>query len=242
MRHAQVKRTRRAWSTNKKVILAVALGVLALVGVFGVLSLTRERLNYAEAHEYATGMLATKGEFEGIFDAKVASLELSENEKKVMTDFETAAEKCKNYMTSLGASNVLKDEKVAEKYEAVRSSYGSIEKTAAIWADVKLLMDLTDENIEKLSQSQSAALKALSEELKGYRAEVKEFKKKYGDVKGQASNEMIEAYGKVQLIGDDLNKKYEKVSLEEIVGMSRDDILRFYATIEELDKILSEKM
>jgi hypothetical protein len=64
---------------------------------------------------------------------------------------------------------------------------------------------------------------------------------KYGDNK-EKSNELIEAYGKIQVRGDELNKKYNALTLDDLLGMSRDDILSFYAKIEELKSILAKKI
>ena len=83
-------------------------------------------------------------------------------------------------------------------------------------------------------------LKTLAEELSEYRAEVANFKKQY-ETNAKKDSAVIEACGKMQLIGDELNKKYENMSLETIIGMSRDDILGFYETIEELNNILTAR-
>ncbi len=42
--------------------------------------------------------------------------------------------------------------------------------------------------------------------------------------------------------GDELKKKYAEIKMDDVLGMSRDDILRFYGTIEELDNYLAEKI
>ena len=114
MRRPGEERVRRSMSTGKKVVLVLALGVLALIGVFGALALTHERINYAEARETVSGIASTKESIEKLFDAKLESLDFSDDEKAVMNEFETALAKCKDYKTSFEASNVLKDEEVAK--------------------------------------------------------------------------------------------------------------------------------
>ena len=240
MRRPGEERVRRPMSTGKKVVLVLVLGVLALIGVFGALALTHERINYAEARETVSGIASTKESIEKLFDAKLESLDLSDEDKAVMEEFETALAKCKDYKTSLEASNVLKDEEVVKKYDEVKEKYVLIEKLAQSWNDVKLLFDLTDENLATLKKSSNQTLKTLAEELSEYRAEVANFKKQY-ETNAKKDSAVIEAYGKMQLIGDDLNKKYENMSLETIIGMSRDDILGFYETIEELNNILTAR-
>ena len=227
MRRLGEERVRRPMSTGKKVVLVLVLGVLALVGVFGALALTHERINYAEARETVSGIASTKESIEKLFDAKLESLNLSDKDKAVMEEFETALAKCKDYKTSLEASNVLKDEEVAKKYDEVKEKYVRIEKLSQSWNDTKLLFDLTDENLATLKKSSNQTLKTLAEELSEYRAEVANFKKQY-ETNAKKDSAVIEAYGKMQLIGDELNKKYENMSLETIIGMSRDDILGFY--------------
>ena len=240
MRRVNEERVRRPMSTGKKIVLAVILGVLALVGVFSVLAITHERINYAEARETVSGIASTKDSIEKLFDAKLESLDFSEEEKAVMDEFETALAKCKDYKTSLEASNVLKDEEVAKKYDEVKEKYALIEKLAQSWNDVKLLFDLTDNNLAALKKSSNQTLKTLAEEVSEYRAEVANFKKQY-EASAKKDSSVIEAYGKMQLIGEDLNKKYANISLETIIGMSRDDILGFYETIEELNNILTAR-
>lgn len=240
MRRLGEERVRRPMSTGKKVVLVLVLGVLALVGVFSVLAITHERINYAEARETVSGIASTKESIEKLFDAKLESLDLSDEDKAVMEEFETALAKCKDYKTSLEASNVLKDEEVAKKYDEVKEKYVRIEKLSQSWNDTKLLFDLTDENLATLKKSSNQTLKTLAEELSEYRAEVANFKKQY-ETNAKKDSAVIEAYGKMQLIGDELNKKYENMSLETIIGMSRDDILGFYETIEELNNILTAR-
>ena len=240
MRRFGEERVRRPMSTGKKVVLVLLLGALALVSVFGALALTHERINYVEARENVVEIAATKESLEKLFDAKIKSLEFSDDEKAIVDEFEGALDKCKNYITSLEASNVLKDEEVSAKFSSVKEKYALVEKLGRIWGDVKLLQNLTDENLAMLKKSESQTLKTLAEELSEYRAEVAHFKEQY-EASAKKDSAVIEAYGKMQLIGEDLDKKYADVSLETIVGISRDSILEFYEIIEALDNILAAR-
>ena len=235
-----MERTKREMSLGKKVLLVAIFGILALVGVFSVLALTHERINYDEARENVAEIVKTKEPIEKFFDAKIDKLEVNDEVKAQISEFEGAIEKSKNYITSLEASNVLKDEAVNEKFKAVREKYTTIEKLSKTWEEVKLLFDLTDENLATLKKSENEYLKTLAEELSEYRLEVANFKKQY-EASTTKDSGVIESYGKMQLIGEGLNKKYEEATLEDVLGMSRDDISGFYATIEELNKVLTAR-
>lgn len=240
MRRASAERTKREMSLGKKVLLVAIIGILALVGVFSVFALTHERINYDEARENVAEIAKTKEPIEKFFDAKIDKLEVNDEVKAQISEFEGAIEKSKNYITSLEASNVLKDEAVNEKFKAVKEKYATIEKLSKTWEEVKLLFDLTDENLATLKKSENEYLKTLAEELSEYRLEVANFKKQY-ETSTTKDSGVIESYGKMQLIGEGLNKKYEKATLEDVLGMSRDDISGFYATIEELNKVLTAR-
>ena len=68
-----------------------------------------------------------------------------------------------------------------------------------------------------------------------------EFHEKY-KTNAKKSDAAIEEYGQLMVEGDELTSEFEKVELADVLGMSRDDILGFYATIEELNNKLSEKL
>lgn len=225
---------------GKKVALLLLVGAIVLVAVFSGLAITRKKLSFDEARDAVAEIAKTREVFDGFFDAKIESIDFDEETSAKITEFETALEKCENYMTSLSASSTMENAQVAEKYATVKAEYGKIERIGSIWKDVKSLTNLTDDGIEELLKSQSEALRVLAEELKEYRAEVANFKKKYGSSTAQTAK-LMEEYGKMQLIGDDLNKKYASISLDEVLGMSRDDISEFYAKIEELNRALLEK-
>ena len=231
MRRQKEKREKKPVSVKKIVILAVVLGAVALVSVFGVLALTRERINYNEARDDVSAIASTKESVEKFLDTKPTSLEFSDADKAVINEFESAITKSRNYITSFEALNVSKDKEVAEKFNEAKGEFGKLETLYKIWGDVKLLLDPTDENLATLKNSSSQGLRTLAEELGEYRAELANFKKQY----------TADGYSKLEKIGEDLNKKYENVTLDEIAGMSRYDILGFYAKIEELNSLLATR-
>lgn len=240
MRRAKEQKVRREMTRDKKLFILGIVGVVALLGVFVTLALTRERIAYAEAHDMVSAIAGTKSTIEDFLDNKPESLDFNEADKKKIDEFEAVTEKCRNYIESLSASNVLKDEVIAQAYESVKTEYSKIEKLDTIWGDVKLLLDLTDENIEKLKASSSEYLKVLGEELSEYRAEMANYHELHDN--GAKKEGLIEDYGKMHNIGAELEEKYAEINLDDILGMSRDDILVFYAKIEELNNKLSEKI
>ena len=234
------QKVKKTMSGGKRAFVVAIIGIASVLIVFGFLALTKEKLNYSESKETAAEILKTKETVKKFLDADPGN-ELTEKDEKLIEEFDSAMEKCKDYMDSLAASNTMKDSVVKEKYEIVRKKYANIEKMAKIWNDVNSLQDLTDDKIKSLKKSSSEKLRELAEELSEYRAEVKNYKEKY-EKGGTASSALIEQYGKIQIIGDELNEKYSSLKLTDILGMSSDDILSFYATIEELNNYLSEKV
>ena len=240
MKRERQPKIKKGMSMKTKIILSILGGLVAFGAVFACLLLTREQLNYAGARETISGINGTKDAIVVFLDNKPESSDFNDSEKKVIADFESALDKCENYMTSLEASNVMKDENFAAKFSDVKNEYEKIARLGRVWSDTKKLLDVTDDNLNEVKKSESKTLQVLAEELSEYRAEVANFVEKYG-AEARGSSSIIEAYGKLQLIGEELEKKYSEISLDEIIGMSRDDILHFYAKIEELNNIIAEK-
>lgn len=240
MRRLKEDKPRREMARDRKITIIAIIGVVVMLVVFVVLAVTRERIAYTEAHDMVSGIASTRGAVEKFLDKEPKSLEFTEAEQKRMDEFEAALTKTKDYIESLSASNVMKNAEISEAYEKVKAEYPKIEKMAAIWNDVKLLLDLTDENIAKLKDSESEKLAVLGEELSEYRAEMTNYHQIHDN--GAKKDRLIEDYGKMHNIGAEFEKEYAEIKLDDILGMSRDDILQFYATIEELNNKLSEKV
>jgi hypothetical protein len=85
-------------------------------------------------------------------------------------------------------------------------------------------------------------LKNISKDLEDYRKKVKDFKEKYANLKGVDKTQLDNDYAAITNAGQELTKKYAEIKTDDVYKMSRDDILSFYATIEELNKYLSEKI
>lgn len=219
-------------SNKSRIITCVVAGVAMLVLVFSVFALTHERLNYAEAKDNTSEILKTKDAIVTAFDR---------DSEDVAAAFDTAASRCGEFMSSLGASNTMKDKKVEEKYNEAKAAYENVVKIVAIRSDLVLLQEMTDANLAQVKISRSEYLRNMTTELSEYRTKVKQFKEKY-DNKAGDSKDVMKAYGQLVLEGNALEQKYKETSFEVVSGMSRGDILDFYAKIEELNKLLSEKV
>ena len=241
MKHLSEEKPRKRMSRKKKIVIAVIAGVVVCLGVLATLILTREGLAYNEAYDMTVEIAGTKAAVEGFLDSKPEDLEFDEKEQAQITDFEEALNKCANYLESFSALNVMKDEKIAEVYNRAKTESGKLEKLKTIWGDVKLLLEINDENLEKLKSSSSKKLAELATKLSEYRAKLAEFHAKY-EMNAKKSDAAIEEYGQLMVEGDELSAAFEKVELKDILGMSRDDIMGFYETIEELNNKLSEKL
>ena len=241
MKHLSEEKPRKRMPRKKKIVIAVIAGVVVCLGVLATLILTRERLAYNEAYDMTVEIAGTKAAVEGFLDSKPEDLEFDEKEQAQIKDFEEALNKCANYLESFSALNVMKDEKIDEIYNKAKDKSDMLEKLKTIWGDVKLLLEINDENLEKLKSSSSKKLAELATKLSEYRAKLAEFHAKY-EMNAKKSDAAIEEYGQLMVEGDELSAAFEKVELKDILGMSRDDIMGFYETIEELNNKLSEKL
>ena len=214
-----------------KPILLVGLGLVTVIAVFAIAVMNH--VDYSGAKEQAEKVAATRGSVEAFLDAE-------EYEQGKGEAFESAVSSAREAMTKLSESSATKDAKVKEGVEQAQSEFKKMESLDKIWEDTKLLNDLSDENITRLQQSESRYLAELGKDMAALRKKFADYKEKYGSGKEQ-SEELITAFGEVWNEGEKLEQKVGKVSVEDITGMSRDDIMQFYAKIEELTKYLAEK-
>ncbi|MBR6961705.1 hypothetical protein IKH79_02980 [Candidatus Saccharibacteria bacterium] len=215
----------------KKGLALIGVGLAAVVAVFVLAAVNR--VDYGGAKEQTAKIVATRGAVEEFLDAK-------EFEQGKADAFEAAVSGAREALGKLAESSATKDGRVKESVEAAQGEFAKIEKLNTIWGDAKLLQDLSDQNLAKLKNSESEFLKKLAGELIDYRKKLADYKAKYGSGKEQ-STELLSAFSEIWNEGEELETKAGKASLEEISGMSRDDITVFYAKIEELNKYLAEK-
>jgi hypothetical protein len=101
---------------------------------------------------------------------------------------------------------------------------------------------LSDEELDEFEKSGSGLLQQIAKDYKAYRENVKAYNEKYADLKGKNKTELDADYDKLKKEGEELAKKYAKIEFDGVYGKSRDDIFQFCGTIEEINKIISEKI
>lgn len=242
---------KRAQKDGKKfpiwaiIAIFVAIGLIVATVVFIVMMKVAEAEGYRKAKEDTDEILGTREAVVAYLSAENEGEKLSDENKEKFENFEKAVDELSEKMNKLGESRVVHEESIRVKYDEATDQLGNLQyvsETEQMLADAMEDGALSDEEIEQISNSESEYLKKMAEDFKEYRAKVKEFNEKYADLKGKNKTELDADYAKIQQDGNELKKKYEKIEFDDVYGMSRDDILKFYATIEELNKILTEKI
>jgi uncharacterized membrane-anchored protein YhcB (DUF1043 family) len=227
------------------VIAAICLvaGLIIAAIVFFVLVKISEAEDLRKIQEKTDEIFGTRTAVEKYLNAKSETVELSEENKAIFAEFEDAVDKAGSLLKDLGEIRNMKDGDGKEKYEAAAEKLGNLQKVSEI---EQLLMDaiedgaLSDEELDQFTNADSEYLKNLAKDYKDYRTKVAEFNEKYADLKGKNKAELDADYAKIQQDGNDLAKKYAEIKFDDVYGMSRDDILKFYATIEELNNHFSK--
>ena len=242
---------KRAQKDGKKfpiwaiIAIFVAIGLIVATVVFIVMMKVAEAEGYRKAKEDTDEILGTREAVVAYLSAENEGEKLSDENKEKFENFEKAVDELSEKMNKLGESRVVHEESIRVKYDEATDQLGNLQyvsETEQMLADAMEDGALSDEEIEQISNSESEYLKKMAEDFKEYRAKVKEFNEKYADLKGKDKAQLDADYAKIQQDGNELKKKYEKIEFDDVYGMSRDDILKFYATIEELNKILTEKI
>ena len=226
--------------TKKKIVITVVVWLAAVASVFFGLYFWNNRVDYTAARESVASILDTKTTVEKFLDAEITSLDFTDEEKALIADFEGVLDKCEKGMKALKESSAMKDGGVKSKYDKIEEEFGSVAHLATAWNEVKMLTDLTDENLATLKKSTNEKISAFAKELDDYRKEVASFKQQYTE-NAKKSSSVIEAYGQLQLKGDEMSKKYSSLSLEDIIGVAKVDISAFYDKIEELNQYVLQK-
>ena len=242
MKHLKTERNREPISKTKIIAICVVLGVLAFGGtLLGLLS-SRGNLGYEEARNYADEILKTKVEVSEFLDGEVKDIELTDEEKTKFENFEKATDKAASYLGNLSASNALKNKEVNEKYEKAKADFEKLQEVAKTEKVLYGLFGSEEIDLGEIEKSDNEFLKKFAKTIGDYKEEAKNFVKKHQDVETIDEDVMIEDYGKFQLKGEAIIDEYSETSFKDIFGYSKDDVLKFYASIEELVSILNEKI
>lgn len=242
MKHLKTERKREPISKTKIIVICVVLGVLAFGGTLLGLLLSRGNLGYEEARNYADEILKTKVEVSEFLDGEVKDIELTDEEKTKFENFEKATDKAASYLENLSASNALKNKEVNEKYEKAKADFEKLQEVAKTEKALYGLFNSEEIDLSEIEKSDNEFLKKFAKTISDYKEEAKNFVEKYQDVETIDEDVMIEDYGKFQLKGESIIDEYSETSFKDIFGYSKDDVLKFYASIEELVSILNEKI
>lgn len=100
----------------------------------------------------------------------------------------------------------------------------------------------TGDKFENLLNSENDFVKKIAKDIADYKKAAEEFAEKYSDTSSVNEDTMIIDYGNFQIKGESLLDDYSDISFDDIFGYSKDDVLKFYASIEELVSVLNEKI
>lgn len=225
-------------------VVGAILGIAVIV--FGVLWLTRERLDYAGAKGNVKELLSVKDAvLEEWGDGTVVESyeELKENSSE---DFANAVEKFEEYYGSLGASNVLKDEEVKTYYEDLGRLAGWLKEMRRIDEELESYLVAVAENsdgqeeLEILCDEENDWVRDFGNALKDYKDKVANFATKYAEG-AEDYDQMMEEYGEISSQGEELEERYAVVSWSEILGISEDEFRGAFDKAEQLMRILEKK-
>lgn len=242
MKHLREEKVRKNLSRGAKITICVAAGLLAAVGVCVGLWLTNRVTGYREAKNYTTTILETRTAVEDFLNSKIGEEGVTDENQKTFDVFSVAIEKSMSYMESLGASTVRKNEQIDVKYETAKAKMAQLKLAKERGAKLMEILadnEISDDELETIKELGVEKVAKMAEDLAEYRTKVAEFKTKYADTSEINKTALDNDYADLMAAGDELTEKYAEIELSDVLGMSRDDILSFYGTIEELDETLS---
>lgn len=246
MRHLKSDKPKEPMSKAKIAIICVVFGLLAFGITLIILLSMRGNIGYEEARNYADEILKTKESVSVFLNAEIDSLEMDDETKTKVESFEKASDKISQYMESLSASSALKNKEVAEKYEQAKKDFEKLKAVSDTEKDLFGLLDeengINEEKLAELKDSKNEYIQKIAKKLSEYKQLATDFVEKYGDVSQIDEDAMIEDYGNFQLKGEEILDDYNEVNFSDIFGYSKDEVLKFYASIEELVSILNEKI
>jgi hypothetical protein len=235
----------------KKIPIWVIVAIFAGIGLVVALIVFIVMMNigiaesYREAKEFTEEIVGTCEDVKAYLYGENEGEKLSDENKTKFENFEKAVEKDTDIMKKLGESRVVHDEEIRVKYDKATEELGQLQLVSET---EQLLMDamednaLSDEELDEFEKSGSELLQQIAKDYKAYRENVKAYNEKYADLKGKNKTELDADYDKLKKEGEELAKKYAKIEFDGVYGKSRDDIFQFCGTIEEINKIISEKI
>lgn len=232
-------------SNKLKIGLCVA-AVLVIAGVvFAVLFFANkakdeqvEKVDYKEVQAKVQRLVKGREETEKFLDLKIKSAKLSEEEQKVVEEFEKVVpddDKMQAVLQEITDANANKNETIKEAVDKVSISYIHLHALYLVEKDMSVMYDgeLSDKDLEALGKSEYKYLVDMARDISDYREKVKKISAKDKDFEKSYKTLLDE--------GEKLSKKYATVKLEDITGTKKEDILAYYDRIDELNKVLLEQ-
>lgn len=231
----------------KKIIVTILAVLGVAMAVFGFLFLTRERLDYAGAIGNVKEMMSVEETILAEWDDETLDVEEDEVAEENFVGLSEAVAKFQQYYVGLGASNALKDKEVKRYYDEIAILANKLEEMKRIATKMASYLSAVRsgsgvaESRQDLVNDDNEWAKTLGVDLENYAQAVEEFEMAYADRKADDYNVMLEEYGSLMTEGEELTKKYEVVTWDEILGIERVELEGYFATVEQLLELLEAK-
>lgn len=226
-----------------KIALCVGVGLVVAIGVCAGLIITNKAQETEQKVDYSTILEKTheiakgKNAVEVFLNTQAKAAKLSDEEKKVAEEFEKVIPEDKamqDLLQKIKDINAGKSEEIEKATDEVALSYIHLRTLFLAEQDMKVAFDgeLSDQDLESLSNSENDYLSKMAKDMIGYRAKVKKLNAK--------DKEFEKNYKSLVSEGEALQKKYADVKIEDLVGKNKEELLMFYDKIDELNKYLEE--
>ena len=238
-----VKRNKRSNKVKIGVCVASALVIVSAVFV-GLLvagkfkSEHAERADYKEVQAKVQGLINGREETKKFLDLKIKTAKLSEEEQKVVNEFEKNVpddDKMQKVLQEIKDVNAGKDEAIEDAVNKVALSYINLHKLYLVEKDMSVMYDgeLSDKDLEALSKSDYKYLVNMAKDINDYRGKVKKLNVKDEDFEKNYKALLEE--------GENMGRKYALVKFEDITGAKKEEVLAYYDRVDELNKVLLEQ-
>ncbi len=232
---------------KQRIIFLIILMIVAVGGVFGVLYLGQEKLDYVGAIKISDEILSKKQEVIEFWRNEYSSDEVAPTQESIeqfVEDTKKIGESC----AALSESTVLKNAELKQKYEDLQEGCKKIE---GVGGNVDLLgdfvkldgdMDEASEVAGRLRMSENELLRNLGGDLEEYIQKVADFQVKYdGKTSVDDYESLIAEQRTVVEAGNNLNNKYAQVKTEEIMMIAIENVEDWFARVLEFRSVLEQK-
>lgn len=230
---------------RKKLIISIyiALGVIVVSGICVGLVLggrawdeAKRHEEYAVVQEWVQKTSSGRGAVENFLQTEVKSIELNNEEKLAIENFERAildSSEVQNILQKL--KDAADDGEIKKISEEAALSYIDLRALYLVEKDISVMYDgeLNDQDLEQLSRSENEYLVNLAKDIDDYRSRVKKLNIKDKDFEKEHKALLEE--------GEKLGMKYTKIKLEDLIGKKREEVLLFYDKLDELNKLLEKR-